>query len=347
MRILPQTKKNKNKVSNQSGNKQRNHHSNKNTNSRHNQKNEKTAPPHASSSSSFSSFSSSQPLNTNVPPETSVLKTRRIIKATTPSTPPPPSASSSSQEILDHSFPEEELVGTTEDSRGVSERSFVGIKAPAVQQEELQEKVQQWRKERIETSAAIRKEHKEKEIKEHRLRNNVTTSSESLIKRGSGGSGSSMVDDHDVVVVATREESNEKDARHPKDELPSILSVLPKFPEHKRKKPSHIDQDNLKKLKTAEELLQEGGDRLNVLVQQKEEEEDGTKKTKKKGEEQKQTTDDDDDDDAAEGDVACDATTESWSCKAKQVLQSSSAPVVGAIVAALAIMVTSRWMRKK
>lgn len=296
MRLLPQTKKNKNKVSKNSGN------GLKKTNSR----------PKNETKNNNVSGSSSQPTITDVvPKEPSLLKTRRIVKATTPTSPPP---SVSSQET--ESFSDDLQI--MDDSR-ISERSFVGIKAPAVQQEELQEKVQQWRKERFEASAAVRKEHKEKEIKEHRMRNSTSRSLENRSSNDVNGERDDDDDDNhsgDAVLLN----------KSAKDRIPSILSVLPKFPEHKRKKPS-FDHDGLKKLKTAEELQE-----LNYVVKN----DDG----------------DDHDGDAKEKEYTkvCPqddkgGSTESWSSKAVQVIKSST-PVAGVIVAVFAIFVT-RWMRNK
>jgi hypothetical protein len=291
MRLLPQTKKNKNKVSKNSGN------GLKKTNSR---------PKNETTKNNNVSGSSSQPTITDVvPKEPSLLKTRRIVKATTPTSPPP---SVSSQET--DSFSDDLQI--MDDSR-ISERSFVGIKAPAVQQEELQEKVQQWRKERFEASAAVRKEHKEKEIKEHRMRNSTSRSLENRSSNDVNGERDDD-DDHSGYAVLLNKSA--------KDRIPSILSVLPKFPEHKRKKPS-FDHDGLKKLKTAEELQE-----LNNVVKNDDcdnaKEEEYTKVCPQ--------------DDKGGG-------TESWSSKAVQVIKSST-PVAGVIVAVFAIFVT-RWMRNK
>lgn len=112
------------------------------------------------------------------------LKTRRILKGTIP--------------------PKNENTGGTsnvkdDDDDGEDERHV-----PLQQSEELEDKKEKLRKERLSLSSKVRKQHKEKELMEHRLR--------------SGSVGSK---------IKSEEMEN-------KENLPQF-SVESKYPEHKRK----------------------------------------------------------------------------------------------------------------
>ncbi len=114
------------------------------------------------------------------------LKTRRILKGTIP--------------------PKNENTGGTssvkDDDDGEDERHVLLV--PLQQSEELEDKKEKLRKERLSLSSKVRKQHKEKELMEHRLR--------------SGSVGSK---------IKSEEMEN-------KENLPQF-SVESKYPEHKRK----------------------------------------------------------------------------------------------------------------
>jgi hypothetical protein len=134
----------------------------------------------------------------------SVLQTRRVVKAT-----PPPEGIPAPVEM-------DSL--TDLDSSSERERSRSAATPVIFQDEALAEKTRQWRQDRLDASAATRKEHKEKEIMEHRLRSK------------SSDEGNVHVGDADAGADADAERVEQN-----KENIPKALSVSSKFPEHKRK----------------------------------------------------------------------------------------------------------------
>jgi len=122
---------------------------------------------------------------------------RRVVKGTTP-----PSS--------DDTTPQSELtIGSDNSEETQPEKDHVSTgNLPSVQTEALREKTEQWRKERIDATAAIRKENKEKEVMEHRR------------KVGGGFVSENGADSKSVTGS---------------EPVPAILTVQSKFPEHKRK----------------------------------------------------------------------------------------------------------------
>jgi len=122
---------------------------------------------------------------------------RRVVKGTTPpsSEATPQSEINVVTEKVEEALPEKDHVSTGN--------------LLSVQTEALREKTEQWRKDRIDATAAIRKENKEKEVMEHR-------------RKAGGGVGP---------------ENGEVDSKSvaESEPVPAILSVESKFPEHKRK----------------------------------------------------------------------------------------------------------------
>jgi len=127
-----------------------------------------------------------------------VSRPRRFLKAT-----PPPEIPPQEQAVV-------KLPPTSDDD--VSEQEmhshFPVSKLPMVQDEAQRELTEKWRKDRLDATAAIRKEHKEKEIMDHRL------------NRGQHGG---VVDPSSTATVV-----------HDNGPIPAILSVASQFPEHKR-----------------------------------------------------------------------------------------------------------------
>jgi hypothetical protein len=125
-----------------------------------------------------------------------ILQMRRFVKAT----PPPPS---------DHSIDTQtDPESTDQDSSPEREREMPVM---SVQDETLREKTAEWRQKRLDASAAIRKEHKEKEILEHRLNHPSE-------RTGTGAAAPETLDVNKENIP-----------------IPAVLSVSPQFPEHKRK----------------------------------------------------------------------------------------------------------------
>lgn len=151
----------------------------------------------------------------------SILQTRRVVKAT----PPPPSDG----KIVPNPI---EADPTDLDSSSDREFGFVAASVVSVQNEALREKTAQWRQDRLNASAAIRKEHKEKGILEHRLRSK---------EDGSGNAAAAVDGDHSPL-------------EHDKENIPAALSVSSKFPEHKRKARS-VDHDAGKKARSEEQEI--------------------------------------------------------------------------------------------
>ena len=120
------------------------------------------------------------------------LKTRRILKRTLPP----------KNEEKTGGIPNSK----DDDDDGEDERHVMLV--PLQQSEELEEKKEKLRKERLSLSSKVRKQHKEKELMEHRLRS---------------GSVSSKIKSEEM-------ENKEEN----KENLPQF-SVESKYPEHKRK----------------------------------------------------------------------------------------------------------------
>lgn len=242
----------------------------------------------------------------------SCLKTRRIVKAMAPPTPPP---SASSQDLLDSSLSDAADWKIVEEE--CPPRSLIKG-GPAIQREEMMEKTQQWRKERIEASAAIRKEHKEKEIMDHRMR-----SRQAAIPAVANGDGYDD-DDHGGKNEEGKLENDqggkkESSRSYAVCSLPAILSVLTKFPEHKRKKPALCEPQNGKKKLKA---VQDDDDENDAVIHDPDDE-------KKK--------------DAADDLYEDKRVITSWSSKTMEIIK-SNAPA-GVLVAVIAILAT-RWMKR-
>jgi len=122
------------------------------------------------------------------------LHGRRVVKATPPST--------DQTHVIEPNVESESV-----DIDEIVEKDYIANdKLPSIQTEVLREKTEQWRKERIDATASIRKENKEKEVMEHR--------------RKTGGVNENAKVDSKSLEVA---------------EVPEILTVKSKFAEHKRK----------------------------------------------------------------------------------------------------------------
>jgi len=134
--------------------------------------------------------------------------TRRVVKAT-----PPPEG-----KPIEITVTEPDLDSSSDRILGASNANPL----PSAQNEALKEKTAQWRQERLNASAATRKENREEEVMEHRLRTGSVHSVE-----------------------------HEKDGEQNKEnmQVPASLSVSSKFPEHKRKARSD-DHDAGKKARS-------------------------------------------------------------------------------------------------
>jgi|EP01083_Nonionella_stella_P092828 hypothetical protein len=141
----------------------------------------------------------------NIPKDEPISSTRRVIKATRP--PSPTTAMSSIVSSSDH-----DTVDTNASLAG--DRLKKNNILPSVQDENLREKTEQWRKERLDATAAIRKENKEKELMQHRR------SSASNAKEEGGG--------QEVDEEKRREEVANMD-------VSDIFKTRTVHPEHKRK----------------------------------------------------------------------------------------------------------------
>lgn len=120
------------------------------------------------------------------------LKTRRILKGTLP-----PKNAENTGGISN---------SKDDDDDGEDERHVLLV--PLQQSEELEDKKEKLRKERLSLSSKVRKQHKEKELMEHRLRSGSVSSSS----------------------------KNKSEEMENKENLPQFkFSVESKFPEHKRK----------------------------------------------------------------------------------------------------------------
>jgi len=126
----------------------------------------------------------------------STLATRRVIKATRPPSP------------VDGGNPIDDDTIDTSISSGVDRVNNIPL--PSVQIENLREKTEQWRQERLDTTAAIRKENKEREVMQHRLK---------IIPSG----------DEDGHVF------NSKSEEIAAEDVPEIFKIKTTYPENKRK----------------------------------------------------------------------------------------------------------------
>jgi hypothetical protein len=132
----------------------------------------------------------------------SVQPQRRIVKAVPPIADIPVSQCNSVDEDV------------RDDPDILSETHLPVTKLPLVQQQLDIDHAEKWRLQRLEVSAAVRKEIKEKEIHEHRFKNSDASCIKSPRKPDSDGHSS----------VSNVSGSN----------IPSILSVESQHPEHKR-----------------------------------------------------------------------------------------------------------------
>jgi len=150
-----------------------------------------------------------------------------VVKGTTP---PPSDETTTPQSELNNNNkpPEDEDVQPNEKDHASSTTG--GNNLPSVQTEALREKTDQWRKDRIDATAAIRKENKEKEVMEHR-------------RNKAGGEA--------VVVGSDAATNGASSAATGSEPVPAILSVQSKFPEHKRK--AAPDDHSGKKIRVSEE----------------------------------------------------------------------------------------------
>ena len=131
---------------------------------------------------------------------------RRVVKAT-----PPPE-----NPAQERALPLEDGKETEESPSKDYSARVPASKIPFVEDEVLREKTEQWRKERLETTAANQKKNKEKEIMDHRK------------KTGTGDQVKSSSDNAANDIDTT---TNTKEP----EPVPAILTVTPKFPEHKRR----------------------------------------------------------------------------------------------------------------
>ncbi len=208
------------------------------------------------STRSRGSESNSNPASITIP-EDSVLQTRRVIKAARPiptqpypptfTTPTTSAASSLSSDTMKPSSSDEsiETNNTSPVNDKIQIRGLGNSVLPSVQDENLREKTEQWRKERLDATMAIRKENKEKEIMEHR-RNNSICSEEEIVEKN--------VKKNEVVVPDEIEVSE-------------IFKTRTFHPEHKRKvdeddKSNNKQYDSEKKLKIDENAGEEGGEEI-------------------------------------------------------------------------------------
>lgn len=110
-------------------------------------------------------------------PEDSVVQPRRVIKVARPIPSQPYNPTTPTSSTMKSMIPssDHETVDTNSSS-SVGERIQIrggsNDVSPSIQNENLREKTEEWRRERLDATAAIRKENKEKDIMQHR-RNSV------------------------------------------------------------------------------------------------------------------------------------------------------------------------------
>jgi hypothetical protein len=159
---------------------------------------------------------------------------RRVIKAIPPSPPPKDHMETMLNQRRQDDKEDEsrEAASSSKQPYQKSNLSYSGG-SPSVKEEQLREWTDIWRTERLEASAAVRKEHKHQDLDQRR--------------RGAS-SGNVILD----------EETKSSGVVHSTEDIPSILKVEPQFPEHKRSfdmtRPSLEDLERLdKRLKSLEE----------------------------------------------------------------------------------------------
>eukprot|EP00978_Attheya_sp_CCMP212_P042942 scaffold271346_cov60-Attheya_sp.AAC.4 len=160
---------------------------------------------------------------------------RRVIKAIPPSPPP----KDHMETMLIHQRRQDDKEDESREAATASKQqhqksnlSYSGG-SPSVKEEQLREWTDIWRTERLEASAAVRKEHKHQDLDQ---------------RRRAGSLGNVILD----------EETKSPGVVHSTDDIPSILKVSPQFPEHKRSfdmtHPSLEELERLdKRLKSLEE----------------------------------------------------------------------------------------------
>jgi hypothetical protein len=145
-------------------------------------------------------------------PKRDDIANRRMVKAVAP-----PSAPSIEEDSIN-------TANLTSDGEQDTASMHFVPESKIVQNEVLKEKTEKWRQDRLDATAANRKEKKEKEVLEHRRK---------------------------MSVGGQEGEEAQYSERVDAEPVPSILSVTPKFPEHKRKlsrddhaeKKSRVEED--------------------------------------------------------------------------------------------------------
>ena len=153
---------------------------------------------------------------------------RRVIRATRP---PSPTTEMSS------------IVSSDQDVTEVNSTSSAAMRGgnlPTIQNENLREKTEEWRQKRMEATAANQKEKKEKEIKQHRLKN--------VVKIGDGqeGEGKELEDNN----------HNSEEKKIADIEVSDIFKTRTFHPEHKRKADSYDPVEKKKKLDEVEQAAE-------------------------------------------------------------------------------------------
>ncbi len=170
-----------------------------------------------------------------------ILLTRRVIKATRP--PSPTTAIHSMVSSSDQGTVDTSLSSSGDDRE---RPQLLG------KDENLREKTEQFRMDRLENAAAIRKENKEKEIMQHRLGVGKSTDEDDAAAGTAGGEGSEK---NKVVEM----------------EVSEIFKTQTFHPEHKRKVSSddHTETEKKTKLDDSEETsaFTSDGDKPRAVVQ--------------------------------------------------------------------------------
>lgn len=150
------------------------------------------------------------------------LQSRRVLKATRPPSPTTDVSSIMSSSDPDMTVHTSSVVARTNNN-----------KTPTIQNENLKEKTEQWRQERMTKSAAIQKSNKEKEIMQHRLKS--------------------------VKSADEVERKEEKVTDQPKVnmEVSDIFKTRTFHPEHKRKVTSDDHVEKKSKLDKIEQDMKE------------------------------------------------------------------------------------------
>lgn len=161
--------------------------------------------------------------NTTIADDEPILLTRRVIKATRPPSPTTAMDSMVVTSTSDQGTVDTSLSSSADDR---SERPQLLGK-----DENLREKTEQFRMDRLENAAAIRKENKEKEVMQHRLGGGKAS------KENAGG------DD----AVSGKGKGGEKKLQMVEMEVSDIFKTQTFHPEHKRKVSSDIHADETEK----------------------------------------------------------------------------------------------------